>query len=483
MKGAALGARQGILDAYEDLKRGAKGGGAGGGFTNAAYHPDEGGAGSGLRGGGGFGGENGLGGKSSIGDKSAPSDAPAAPAIPHRTFGQFRQWLDDQKSGGITAYGGNPEATAKGAESVRRAIFGHPHLARGPASLTEVINQAAKAAGIDPRIMEGIRAGESHRNSKYDSKDDALESSWGPFQLNRKRGLGVAFEHDTGLDVRDPSTIPAQAKWVAQYIKKHHGTNGQWMGYRGPRDADPKWGESGYKPTAGRAYADVGKAAENIKTKTPLSLVGGVTGLHADYAHSILGGGLTSFEAGGKRVTTNKEAAPYFRGFIDELKKDGAPITSLGGYNDRNKVGAAGKSQHAFGNAVDIDQVGRNVVKPEFLAWLKEHPKELGAAERRWHMVGGEHFGGDAANLSRTLKGYRSRADLGHWEYGGPGDHQDTREAAASLHRKMFGHRGQHHEASAYPGLSGHGPGSHAMAASLVAHEHRINGGASSPSD
>lgn len=116
--------------------------------------------------------------------------------------------------------------------------------------LTKLITEEAKRAGIDPRIMEGIRAGESGHGSKYDIKDDEMESSWGPFQLNRRRGLGVQFERDTGLDVRDPKTIPDQARWVANYIKEHGGPNGQWMGYRGPRDADTNWGDSGYIPKA-----------------------------------------------------------------------------------------------------------------------------------------------------------------------------------------------------------------------------------------
>lgn len=118
----------------------------------------------------------------------------------------------------------------------------------GAGNLTRLITEAANAEGIDPNVMEGIRAGESGHTSQYDRKDDAVESSWGPFQLNRRRGLGVAFEKDTGLDVRNPSTIPAQARWVAHYIKQHGGTNGQWMGYHGPRNADPRWGDSGYVP-------------------------------------------------------------------------------------------------------------------------------------------------------------------------------------------------------------------------------------------
>lgn len=128
-------------------------------------------------------------------------------------------------------------------------------------SLTKLIDEEAKRAGIDPRIMHGIRAGESGRrhngsnpDAAYDKKDDALESSWGPFQLNRKRGLGQDFEKDTGLDVRNRSTIPQQARWVAEYIAKRRAQNpnwnpGQkWMGYQGDKDADPRWGDAGYVP-------------------------------------------------------------------------------------------------------------------------------------------------------------------------------------------------------------------------------------------
>jgi len=113
--------------------------------------------------------------------------------------------------------------------------------------LTKLITAEAKRAGIDPRLMEGIRAGESLHTSRYDVKDDAMESSWGPFQLNRRSGLGVQFERDTGLDLRDPKTIPAQARWVAEYIKRT-GDLSPWHGYHGPRTADPNWGDSGYIP-------------------------------------------------------------------------------------------------------------------------------------------------------------------------------------------------------------------------------------------
>ncbi|SED73937.1 hypothetical protein SAMN05444161_3885 [Rhizobiales bacterium GAS191] len=123
-------------------------------------------------------------------------------------------------------------------------------------SLTALITAEAQRAGVDPRILEGIRAGESRHRSSYDIKEDALESSWGPFQLNRRRGLGVEFEREMatelhGRTLKDPSTIPLQARWVANYVKKHgmYGVTKNWMGWHGLRNADPRWGESGYVPT------------------------------------------------------------------------------------------------------------------------------------------------------------------------------------------------------------------------------------------
>jgi hypothetical protein len=123
--------------------------------------------------------------------------------------------------------------------------------------------------------MEGIRAGESGHKSTYDKKDDSLESSWGPFQLNRRRGSGTEFERDTaaerkrlGLgDLRDPRTIPLQARWVANYIKQHKAKNPNWspypnwQGFHGMRNANPRWGDSGYKPT--------GDAPEEAKAVKP----------------------------------------------------------------------------------------------------------------------------------------------------------------------------------------------------------------------
>lgn len=122
-------------------------------------------------------------------------------------------------------------------------------------SLTSLIDEEARKAGIDPRIMHGIRAGESLKGDRYDVKSDAVEDSYGPFQLNRRGGLGAEFERETGLDARDPKTIADQTRWVARYIAKQRARDPnwnpgtKWFGYRGDREADPRWGNSGYAPS------------------------------------------------------------------------------------------------------------------------------------------------------------------------------------------------------------------------------------------
>lgn len=125
-----------------------------------------------------------------------------------------------------------------------------------PANLKALIDQAAAQAGIDPRKMYGIVAGESGHGPGYDKNISSKEESYGPFQLNRKGGLGNVFEQSTGLDLRDPNTIGAQAQWVANYLAKNPNMNigGTWFGYRGDTDWNPKWGNAGYLSSSQTAY-------------------------------------------------------------------------------------------------------------------------------------------------------------------------------------------------------------------------------------
>ena len=123
--------------------------------------------------------------------------------------------------------------------------------------LKGIIDRAAAEEGIDPRIMYGIVAGESAHEDIYDIGDHG--KSHGPFQMYTGGGLGNKIA-ESGIDVNDPKTIPAQAKWIARFLK-HGGSLSNWHGYHGNRNWDPSWGRMG--------VVGDDKAANNIKPKDP----------------------------------------------------------------------------------------------------------------------------------------------------------------------------------------------------------------------
>lgn len=119
--------------------------------------------------------------------------------------------------------------------------------------LKGIIDKAAAKNGIDPKIMYGIVAGESGHGNKYDTNFNKREESWGPFQMNRASwnpGLGSDFERETGLSVKDPSSLQSQADWIAKKIAAKGGNarnwvSSQWYGYKGDKGWDSNWGTMG----------------------------------------------------------------------------------------------------------------------------------------------------------------------------------------------------------------------------------------------
>ena len=57
----------------------------------------------------------------------------------------------------------------------------------------------------------------------------------------------------------------------------------------------------------------------------------------------------------GQRFVVHKDAAPSFQGLLNDLGQTGYDIKSDGGFNYRNIRGGDTLSQHAFGNAIDIN--------------------------------------------------------------------------------------------------------------------------------
>jgi hypothetical protein len=248
--GVRKGVYDGLYDFYQAMRGLAKGGG---GIMPASYEMGAGGAG-GLAGGVG----GGLGGTGS-GGRGAGAGGPAA-----------------ELGGAIRRHGHG---------GGRAGDSPYQYDASKPGSLTKLIGDAAERASKQPgaklsadqirREMEGIRAGESGHGPNYDFNPGTPghpELSYGPFQMNRLRGFGVTFEHDTeaerkrlGLgDLRDPRTMQMQTDYLAKYLARG-GSTAPWMGFHGSREADPRWGNSGLIPDR----ANIATASMPARPVTP----------------------------------------------------------------------------------------------------------------------------------------------------------------------------------------------------------------------
>lgn len=110
---------------------------------------------------------------------------------------------------------------------------------------------------------------------------------------------------------------------------------------------------------------------------------------------------------GGQAVTVNKVSAAAFSGFLTDLAAAGYKIDDVQGYNDRSQLGG-GPSQHAFGNAIDINP-DRNPAKggqyggPATLQ--TDLPANVADIAAKWGLT----WGGD----------WRSLKDPMHFEFAG----------------------------------------------------------------
>lgn len=106
--------------------------------------------------------------------------------------------------------------------------------------------------------------------------------------------------------------------------------------------------------------------------------------------------------ASGKRMTVNAAAAESFKGFVDELESTGYKVKSLFGFNARRIRGGSGWSQHAYGNAIDINPAENPMGYGPLKTDLPNNVSDMAAKY-------GLTWGGD----------WRNRKDAMHFEWTG----------------------------------------------------------------
>ncbi|MGY3369908.1 hypothetical protein ACVWZL_007033 [Bradyrhizobium sp. GM2.4] len=208
---------------------------------------------------------------------------------------------------------------------------------------------AARANGIAPELLAGVIGHEtgngavlsgnnvaglmdpatgSRRKMQFDSLDEGI----------RKAGQTVAKNYRrAGADLDKMGNIYAPPGAA----NDPRGLNGGWA--------------AGVRKQMG---ALSGSSASAAGIESGLSDRLGLRG-KANFMHGQYGGVGENLQrvslASGKSLTVNTAAAESFKGFVDELEASGYKINSIGGYSRRGKRGGTGWSQHAYGNAIDIN--------------------------------------------------------------------------------------------------------------------------------
>lgn len=92
-------------------------------------------------------------------------------------------------------------------------------------------------------------------------------------------------------------------------------------------------------------------------------------------------------------INVHSSSAMAYKGYFEELAAAGAPIQKLGSLNIRKKRWGESWSEHAYGNAVDIDDMlGWS---PKMKRWLEENPGKLDEIGLKWGMKRQDSLGGN----------------------------------------------------------------------------------------
>lgn len=236
-----------------------------------------------------------------------------------------------------------------GTDGISRSGFERKFAGTALAGKYDQIVAAARTNGIPPALLAGIIAHET--------------------------GNGVVLSGNNPGGIMDPATgmarkmrfadLDAGISKTGQVVAKNYrqaGADLDNMGslYAPPGAANDPRGLNGGWPAGVRkqmtALSSGTAAAAGVESglADKLGLRGKANFMNGQYGAP--GQNQTTVKlASGKSVTVNSAAAESFKSFVDELESSGYKIDSIGGYAMRGKRKGGGWSQHAYGNAIDIN--------------------------------------------------------------------------------------------------------------------------------
>ena len=378
--------KAGVYEALVDFATYARTGGSGaggGGIQNASYTPGgnvegpAGGGATGLHSGGGY---------TVLGPNAAGSAG--LPGGGYRSGGSTRTSAGGARPAETS---GETVTAAQGGSDLDKDAYDKMFKGTPLEGKYDKVVETAKANNVPPSLMAGIMAHETGRGTSA--------------MLQNKNNPAGIMDGSTGRSFSNVDAGIEQAgKTIAKNYQAGGGTiEGMQKSYAPIGAAnDPRGLNSGWAAGV-RKYQGQLAAATNPASASGYSGVGDYNFMGSSRARALGMGDVTPGSAaaqvkfptgipkgqGPQEITANKYAGTDIAGFLKDLHEAGAPLDNYSGvYANRSKRGGGGASQHAYGNALDLETgFGSGPTNsPKLYAWAQAHPEQFAAIQAAHHM-------------------------------------------------------------------------------------------------
>lgn len=233
-------------------------------------------------------------------------------------------------------------------------------------------------------------------------------------------------QQEANLNALNAQFAAAKLKALPQFMALLNGTGGQGASGGSPVSATPDGGNAPSGPSGVPSDTTVQSATAPLVSPSAITKEPKATALDQseEWWKSIPGSAnfaknsgifgdpnspgwadnnlVTIHSPSGVPFKVNKLAAPSFQGFLGDLAAMGYDVKNGGGYNIRNIRGGHSLSEHAYGNAIDINPAANPMGTGPLKTDLPPNVSDLAA---KW----GLSWGGD----------WNSRKDAMHFEWAG----------------------------------------------------------------
>lgn len=279
------------------------------------------------------------------------------------------------QSGSIIKPGTYTPSVGGGGSGLNKSAFERVFAGTPITTQYDQIVAAAKANGITPSLLAAVIAQESGRGKFLSGNNPGgLMGAGGKMQFG---SLGAGIDRTAQAVAKNWKAAGGDLTRMGHAYapigakNDQHGLNRHWVA-----GVSKLQGEMASSDPTGNVASGVVPhgLADQLGIRSKTNLMSGSGGKWGAPGQNLTTVTLNS----GKKVTVNAAAAESFRGFLNELEASGYKIDSLGGYSHRFKRGGRSWSEHAFGNAIDINPA-RNPMTKKLITDLPNNISDMAA--------------------------------------------------------------------------------------------------------